>query len=437
MRTRSAGVLLLLALLLSTRVGAENWPHWRGPFLNGSTTETGLPTTWSKTENVAWVTPMPGPGSSTPIVWGDRVFVTSVEDKSKMLVAICVDAKDGKVLWSQRVAKERQFRNNNGAAPSAVTDGKMVVFAFGTGDLVAFDFNGEVLWNRNLEVDFGEIVLQYGYSSSPLLYKGKLYMMIMQSQDPNAWGRKSDRKGPLDSWLLAIDPKNGEYLWKEKRNTDAGEEAPESYNTPMLCEYPDRAEVIMVGGEYATGHDAETGKEAWRWEFTPHNREIWQRTVPSTVCHEGLIYFARPQHRALYALKAGGKGKLGDDLLAWQYTEATPDVITSLVYKGRLYSMNDKTRDMVCHDLKTGKVIWREKLGLGDVVRASPTGADGKVYLINQAGDVVVLEAGDQFKVVSRIRMAEAPVKSSIAAANGKLFIRTAKNLYCIAGAGK
>jgi len=425
--------VLLSVGLLAGLAGAENWPQWRGPFLNGSTTETGLPATWSKTENVAWVAPMPGPGSGTPIVWGGRVFVSSVDAKAKAVVALCVDANTGKLLWTRRVAADRQLRNNNAVAPSAVTDGKLVIFTFGTSDVAAFDLDGEPLWDLNLEKEFGEIVLQYGYSSSPLLYQGRLYFVIMQSQDPRAWGRTSDRKGPLDSWLIAIDAKTGKYLWKQIRNTDAGEEAPESYNTPIPCEHGGRTDIIMVGGEYTTGHDAETGKEVWRWEFSPHNREVWQRTVPSAVCDDGLIYFARPQHRALYALKAGGKGRIGDDHLAWSYTQACPDVICPLVYKGRLYSMNDKTRDMVCHDLKTGKVVWRERLGFGNVVRASPTGADGKIYLINRSGDAVVLEAGDQFKVLSRIEMGEAPVHSTIAAAHGKLFIRTAKNLYCIA----
>jgi len=132
-------------------------------------------------------------------------------------------------------------------------------------------------------------------------------------------------------------------------------------------------------------------------------------------------------------LKAGGKGRLDDSCIAWRYSEATPDVITPLLYRRRLYSINEKLRLMVCHDAATGRVVWKAKLGLGNVVRASPTGADGKVYVINRSGDVVVLEAADTFKVLSRIRMGEPPVHSTISIAHGKLFIRTARNLYCIA----
>jgi len=425
---------IVFLLALSAAACARDWPHWRGPFLNGSTDETDLPATWSRTENVLWVSRMPGSGSSTPIVWGDRVFLTSVNRTRDGCLALCVDARSGRVLWSRRAAPYRRFLGGNDpVSPSAVTDGQRVVFLFGTGHLVAYDLQGKELWKRNLEEDFGPLVVKYGYSSSPTLFRGRLYVQIMQNKDPRAYGRKDDREGPLDSWLLALDPATGEYLWKEKRNTDAGEEAPESYNTPMPYVYPDgRAEIIMVGGEYVTGHDAESGRETWRWEFSPHNRLVWQRTVPSAVPGDGLIYVVRPQHRPLYALKVGGKGRLDDAYIAWRYSEATPDVITPLLYRGRLYSMNDKTRVMVCHDAGTGRVLWKEKLGLGNVVRASPTGADGKVYLINRSGDVVVLEAGDRFKVLSRIRMGEPPVHSTISIAHGKLFIRTARNLYCI-----
>jgi len=154
--------------------------------------------------------------------------------------------------------------------------------------------------------------------------------------------------------------------------------------------------------------------------------------VPSAVCVGDLIVVSRPQHRPLYALKAGGNGRRGDDCIAWQHAETTPDVITPLPYQGRLYSMNDKKRVMVCHDPKTGKVLWQGKLEFGNVVRASPTGADGKVYIINRSGEVVVLEAGPTFKVLSRIKMGEQPVHATIAVANKSLYIRTARALYCI-----
>ncbi len=426
-------LLALLFAFVSAAFGAD-WPQWRGPFWNGSTDETDLPATWSKSEKVLWVSRMPGSGSSTPIVWGDRVFLTSLDKAKDGCLALCVDANSGRVLWSRREAPYRRFLGGNDpVTPSAVTDGKLVVFLFGTGHLVAFDLEGNALWRRNLEEEFGPLVVKYGYSSSPALFRGRLYVQIMQNKNPRAYGRKDTRKGPLDSWLLALDPATGRYLWKQKRNTDAGEEAPETYNTPMPYVYPDgRAEIIMVGGEYVTGHEAETGQELWRWEFSPHNRLVWQRTVPSAVPGDGLIYVVRPQHRPLYALKAGGKGRLDDSYIAWRYSEATPDVVTPLLYRGRLYSMNDKLRVMVCHDARTGRVVWKAKLGLGNVVRASPTGADSKVYVINRSGDVVVLEAGDTFKVLSRIRMGEPPVHSTISIAHGKLFIRTARNLYCI-----
>jgi len=427
--TRTA---LALLCTLACSASAADWPQWRGPALNGSSPETGLPTTWSKTENVAWVAPMPGAGSSTPIVWGQKVFVSSLDKANQSVVALCLDAKTGKTLWSRRVAKDVKLRNNNAAGPSPVTDGSVVIFTFGTTDVAAFDLDGAPLWQRNLDADFGDIVVQYGYTASPLLHQGRLVFAVLQNKSPTAWGRKSDRKGPLPSFLFAADPRTGKTLWKALRPTDATLESPEAYNTPIPCEHKGRSELILVGGEYVTGHAADSGKELWRWEFSPHDRQVWQRTVPSAVCYDGLILVSRPKHRPLFALEAGGSGRLDDDAIAWQYADATPDVITPLFYQGRLYSMNDKDRIMVCHDPKTGKVIWKEKLGLGNVVRASPTGADGKVYIINRSGDAVVLEAGDTFKVLARIRMGEQPVHSTIAVAYKSLYIRTAENLYCI-----
>jgi len=438
MRARRTVTLVSAILALTAMLaGAENWPQWRGPFLNGSTTETGLPTTWSETENVAWVTRMPGPGAATPVVWNDRVFVTSVDRKNKAVVAICIDANRGKALWVRRIAKDRRAKNNNMASPSAVTDGKTVYFTFGTGDIVAFDFDGEPLWDRNLEKDFGPLVLQYGYSSSPLLYQGKLYLLIMQNKEPTAWGRKDPRKGPLDSFLLAIHPKTGEYLWKQVRNTDATGEAPETYITPIPCEHNGRSEIVMVGGEYVTGHHAASGKELWRWEFSPHNRKIWQRTVPSAVPGDGLVYVVRPQHRPLYALKCGGKGRLTDEWLAWKFEEFTPDASTPLLYKGRLYVLEDDKKVITCLDPKTGEQKWQGKLGVRAVIRASLTGADGRIYGISERAEAFVLAAGDKFKVLHRVQMDGRPARSSISIAGGRLFIRTSRKLYCISASAK
>ena len=428
---------------------AADWPQWRGPFLNGSTTETGLPSTWSKTENIAWTTPLPGPGASTPVVWGDKVFVTALgkkpprkpDDKGKGplrdVLAMCLDARNGKVLWQHPLGKNRRFMGRNDAAsPSACTDGTTVWFHTGTGHLAAFDFAGTRLWVRELEADYGRFVVKWGHHGSPLLYNGMLYIVVMQNVEPTKYRCPPGRKGPLESFLLAFDPKTGKTLWRHVRPTDATDESTEGYTTPMPLEGKGGASIVLVGGEYVTAHDPATDKELWRWEFIPRDRKIWQRVVTSAVTGHGLVYASRPRHRGVFAIKGGGEGTLGNEWLAWKSIGPSPDATTPLLYKGRLYVLDGDKKVMKCFDAKTGEQKWQGKLKARSVFRGSPTGADDKIYCITEAGDAVVLAAGDAFKVLAHIKMGEARCRATISAAGGRLFLRTARNLYCIA-AGK
>ncbi len=433
---RHLGALLGMLLCVGA-ARAENWPQWRGPAFNGSSTETGLPAAWdiATKSNVAWVAPLPGPSAATPIVWGDRVFVSSVDAETRELVALCLDATSGTRLWRKAVGKDRKapVGGNNMACPSPVTDGKTAWFYYGTGTLVALDSGGKELWARELEKDYGEFVVKYGYSSSPLLFKGKLYVLVMQNASAQKYNRAHDKRAePLESFLLALDPATGKTLWRHVRPTDAPDESVESYLTPTPYEGSGRAEIIIPGGECVTGHDAETGAELWRWWYQPNDRQAWQRTVNSAVPGDGLIFAVRPKHRSVYAIKGGGKGELGAGDLAWRLDKTVPDVLTPLLYQGRLYVANDANRVMACLDATTGKVLWEHSLEMKGVLRASFTAGDGKIYVISQNGEVAVLAAGDEFRVLSRVQMGEGPCTASIAIAGGKLFIRTARNLWCI-----
>jgi len=431
---RCVGVVSLLVVLLSAATGlAENWPQWRGPNFDGTSSETNLPTTWSKTENVLWAAKMPGKSASTPIIWGDRVFTTSV-NKSKDLLAICLDAGNGKVLWSDKTGKDRRTAGalHNMASPSPVTDGKSVFFLFGTGDLVAYDFKGKRLWSRDIEKDYGPFILKWGYGSSPLLYKDKVYVLVLQNKQSGTYGVKGHRSKVVDSYLLAMDASSGKTLWKHVRPTDAQGESTESYSTPLLCEIGGHMEIVMHGGEYATGHDPQTGRELWRWEFVPHNRQTWQRTVSSAVAGDGVIYFGRPRWRGLYAVRPSGKGVLKPDAMLWKHDKFANDASTPLLYKGRLYVLCGKTKTIACMDPKTGKPVWSKKLDVKTQFRSSPTGADGKIYFTSMGGDVFVLEAGDEFKQLAKIEMKEKTCLSTISVSGGKLFLRTPGFLYCI-----
>jgi hypothetical protein len=206
------------ALLIVVPSRAENWPQWRGPFFNGSTTEKGLPVQWSKTENVAWVAPLPGYSSATPAVWDDCVFVSSPEEQKNLLL-ICLDRKSGQVRWRKGVGGgDRQQGLNNMASPSPVIDGKRVFSLFATGDLAAFDFSGQELWKRDLGKEYGRFANMWIYGSSPMLYGGKLYVQVVQHNPrPESYTHALDDKPERESFLLCLDPQTGTNLWRHVR----------------------------------------------------------------------------------------------------------------------------------------------------------------------------------------------------------------------------
>jgi outer membrane protein assembly factor BamB len=310
-----------------------------------------------------------------------------------------------------------------------------VYFLYGTSDLAAFALDGKPLWSRNIGKDHGAWIVKFGYASSPLLYKGKLYVLVMQNQQPDKYPHShSDRKPPLECYLLAIDPSTGRDLWRHVRPSDAFDESQETYNTPIPHEWQGRSEILIAGGDCVTGHHPETGKELWRWSYNPQKLNLW-RMVPSLVAGDGLIFFATPRAKPLYAIKPGGRGTLTAADVAWIYEGPATDVCTPLYYKGLLYVLDGDKRVITCLDPKTGKEKWQGRMESKSVWRASPTGADGRIYCISEGGDAVVLALGEEFKELGRIPMGEGPVHSSIAVSGGRLFIRTAKALYCVSGA--
>ena len=407
---------------------AGDWPHWRGPFYNGSADEKNLPESWSKTKNIAWVAPLPGRGPATPVVSGDRVFVSSTVKGSKDLQALCIRCADGKVLWKKTLGVAGASMRSTPAAPSPVTDGKKVYFLYATGLLTGLDVKGNVLWSRDLSKAHGDITVKFGYAASPLLWEGRLYVPVLRKGGGYGLFGRSDPS--LDSFLLAVDSETGKTVWKQPRPTKARAESKDSYSSPIPCKAGAVSGVLVAGADNVTCHDPRTGKELWRHLYADRRHSLW-RLVPSPVVLDGLICVPVPRGTSLLALRPPAPG--GKPGMAWTFPGPAPDVSTPLFYKGLLYVLDgSKRKTMTCLDPATGKEVWQKKLGGWSVYWASPTGADGKVYCINSRGDVVVLAAGRKYSRLAAFSMDEEDCLSSIAAAGGSLFIRTATKLYCV-----
>ena len=418
---RSCLVLMIGSLAVSV-VSAENWPQWRGPSLNGLSAEKNLPVRWSKTENITWKLPLPAWSGSTPIVWGDRIFLSVADDLRQRvgenLFLWSIDRGKGTVLWKRPLGGgNHQERKQNMSSPSPVTDGKRVWVMTGTGILKAFDFDGKELWNRDIQKDYGRFGLNWGYGSSPLLVGDALYVQVlhgMRTDDP--------------SYVLRIDAASGKTLWRVERPTHARFESPDAYTTPALLKYGAASEIVVTGGDVVTGHDPATGKELWRATGLNPDNDGSYRIVASPIVHGDLIV-APTRERPLLVFKAGGRGDISRSHLLWSFNYG-PDVPTPVTDGTYLYVVNDRGI-MWCLDLKTGKEVYGRQRLRSATYSGSPVLADGKIYVTNEDGVTVVVKAGPTFQVLAENDFDDYTL-SSPAVSEGQIFIRTATHLYCI-----
>jgi len=426
-----------LLLLFTASAHADNWGQFRGPHFNGSAHEKNLPTNWSTTKNIAWSADLPGPSAATPCVWNNRIFISSTDSASDSLKAMCFNRKNGQLLWEHVIATgTSQDTRSNFSAPSPATDGELVVFFYGNGDLAAFDFAGKKLWSRNIQKDYGSFAFQWTFSTSPLLFDGKLYLQVLQRDVAVRDRGLKDRKN--ESYLLAMNPKTGKTLWRHIRPSKANAESLEAFSTPMPYKHNGRTEIVVVGGDDLTGHDPETGDELWRWgTWNPDRIGHW-RLVPSAVAGDGVILACAPKKDPIYAVKAGGKGQLDDSALLWTSKKeraVTSDVPTPAFYDGDFFVLSDVTKTLSRVEPKSGKVKWSVKTTGGSKYEASPLAADGKIYLVNFDGEVVIVNAadGEQINVIPMVEeRTKDVVRSAIVASDGQLFIRTNRKLYCV-----
>lgn len=414
-----------------------DWMHWRGPRYDGSTDEKRLPVEFSPTKNVAWVGSLPGPSAATPIVCRDAVFATAADFDKQELLAICSDRKTGKERWRHVVGSGYRpggdgtpvqlDERGHYAQPSPVTDGKRVFFFFGNGDLIALDFSGKKVWHRNLQKDLGDFALQWTFSSTPLLFKEKLYFQILQRNRPV--GPRG--KGTPESFLLCLSGSDGRELWRMARPSDAIMESRESYASPIPWMDGKKARLLIAGGDVLSCHDIDGGKELWRsGTWNESHREAWWRLVPSPVVGDGVALVCAPKRAPVYAMK------LTDGSPAWKSEDRSPvtsDVPTPAFSDGRFYVVSDVRRSISCVEAKSGKVLWSVDAPGRQMCWGSPTIAGGRLYVVNLNGTVFVLDAGSGKVLAENAMDTEgADVRSSITAAQGSLFIRTHNKLYCV-----
>ncbi len=434
----NVSLVATILITCSSLAAAEQWPHWRGPEFNGSADARNLPVKWSRTENVAWKADLPGPAASTPIICDDNVYITSTDLENSTLLAMCFSRTTGKLKWKHTVREGdiRRDRRSYFAAPSPVTNGEIIVFFFSTGELLGYTPEGKQLWSRNIKDDYGEFAFLWTFSSSPTIVGDKVYLQVLQRDVPVHGRGFSDRKN--ESYLLAVDINTGKTVWREVRPSRARAESHEAFSTPIPATINGKQQLLVVGGDAITGHNLDTGKELWRWGTYNRRRIGHWRLVPSPVEGKDVVLVCAPKNAPIYAITPKQTGKLSDDSVLWtseDEKDVSSDVPTPAFYDGDFFVLSDLRKTLSRVEPKTGKVKWTVETPGNSKFEASPLAADGKLYLINHAGDAVVFNAADG-ELLNTIDMDDpqggALVRASIATANNQLFIRTSDTLYCI-----
>lgn len=410
-------VALSAAVLLAPGAVAENWPQWRGPLLNGVSNERNLPTRWNTQENIAWKLALPGLSASTPVIWGDKVFLNVPEGKESYLW--CVGKKQGNLIWKKllrgHAGESRIHPKHNSSTPSPVTDGKSIYVLSAHGSLQSFDFAGNEIWMRELQQDYGQFALRFGYASSPLLFEGSLYVQVMRDNSTNP------------SYVLRINTRTGKTTWKMDFPISDSFKAADSYSTPTILRKNGSVELVINGSDQVTGHDLTTGKELWRVAGLSSEKRPF-RVVSSPLVVDGVIY-APASDRPLVALRAGGRGNISESDRLWS-SKNGPDIPSPVSDGKYFYIVNDKGI-MRCLDAKTGKDIWGPERLKPGVYSSSPVLADNKIYVVNDEGLTTVVKAGPKFEILAENSLNDLCL-SSPAISDSQLFIRTAKYLYCI-----
>jgi outer membrane protein assembly factor BamB len=412
--------LAALTLVLSTALAAraDNWPQWRGPKNDGRSAETGLPTEWDQTKNVVWKLKLPGRGASTPAVWGDRLFLTSLDGND--VVLLCVGT-DGKERWRQQLGAggKANYKGGEGddASASPSTDGKHVWAAAGTGTLACFTVDGQKVWETDLQ-KYGKFRIRFGIHWTPALHKDRLYLQVMHQTAQK---------------VVALDALTGKEIWAVDRPGYGKGESPDTYASAFVWDGPGGPHVIAHGNDYCTAHKADTGEEVWRVAgLNPSGHMAW-RFVSSPLVTPDLVVVPSCKSGPTVALdpaKAKGTIEPGNPAELWRL-KMTPDVVSPLLVDGLVYLLHSDIGELTAVEAKTGRVVYRKRLGTRQIYRGNMAYADGKIYVVGREGVGVVVQAGPEFKVLATNDLKEV-VYASPAIANGRLYLRGREHLYAI-----
>lgn len=408
LRCYCVGAFLLTVLAGPACVEAQsNWPRWRGPSQDGHSSETGLPTRWTPDE-VQWRVPLKGRGQSSPIIWGERIFLTTAVDEGRQRVVMCLDRSDGRLLWEHVVwtgEPEMSHTMNGWASASCVTDGERVYAFFGRGGgLHCFAVEGDSLWQR----DLGRFVMEtdWGTAASPVLVDG----LVIQNCDADE-----------DAYLIALDQQTGEVAWRTPRENYRG------WSTPVLIETSVRQELVLNGHTGVRAYDPATGKELW------YCQGFNGRGSPTVTPADGLLHVVNGLSGDTYAVRPGGNGNVTSSHMAWHAPRKGRDLSSPIVVNGTLIISGLRSAIITAYDAQDGRELWKERVG--GQISASPISWNGKAFFVSEAGDTLVVDPQASPPIVARNTVESEPgelFRSCIAPSDGQVFLRSDRALYCI-----
>jgi outer membrane protein assembly factor BamB len=389
---------------------AKYWPRWRGPSGQGLATGSGYPDTWSATQNVAWKVAVPGSGNSSPIVWGDRIFLTTAYDNGRRMSIVAFRRSDGQQQWEAFAPEGKSPYGNhykNGyASATAATDGARVYASFGARGLLAVDMAGKVVWHREL----GRMDAYHGTAGSPLLYKDRLILYQDQFND---------------SFVAAFDTRTGRELWRTKRDAQVG------WGTPIAVRVGDHDEIIVSSQWTVRAYNPDSGAEIWSCRGTT------DEVIPTPVVGYGMVFCSSGRAGPTLAIRPGGKGDVTKTHVAWTSPRGSPFVPSPILYGEHLFMVNDMASIVTCLEAMTGKVLWQGRLGVAqrEGFSSSPVAVDGKVFFTNDEGETFVLKAGPTFEMLHVNKLDESTLATP-ALVDGRWYIRTDRNLIAIGKSG-